>query len=111
LLAESSIRNASGTDSQLQQLPSEEKRWRAVLKQLIAILLFHSRNNLVFRGTSDTLMTKNNGNFLGLIELLGQFDSVMTDHLRKIVNNDIHNHYCGKIIQNELINLLANKVK
>jgi hypothetical protein len=40
----------------------------------------------VFRGTSDKLMTKNNGNFLGLIELLGQFDSVMMDHLRKIVS-------------------------
>jgi hypothetical protein len=33
------------------------------------------------------------------------------DHLRKIVNNDIHNHYCGKIIQNGLINLPAKKVK
>jgi hypothetical protein len=56
-------------------------------------------------------MTKNNENFLGLTELLGQFDSVMMDHLRKIINNAIHNHYCGKIIQNELINLLSNKVK
>jgi hypothetical protein len=35
----------------------------------------------------------------------------MMDNLCKIVNNDIHNHYCGKIIQNEVINLLANKIK
>jgi hypothetical protein len=112
LLTGSIIKNTSCIDSQLQQqLLSEEKRWRAVLERLIAIVLFLSRNNLAFRGTSDKLMTNNNGNFLGLIELLRQFDCVMMDRLRKIVNDDIHNHYCGKIIQNELINLLATKVK
>jgi hypothetical protein len=100
-LAGSSIRNTSGIDSQLQQqLLSEEKRWRAVLERLIVVVLCLSRNNSAFRGTSDKLMTKNNGNFVGLIELLGQFDSVMMDHLRKMVNIDIHNHYCGKITQN-----------
>jgi hypothetical protein len=99
LLAESGIRNTSGIDSQSQQqLLSEEKRWRAVLGRLVAIVLFLSRNNLAFRGTSDKLMTKNNENFVGLVDLLGQFDSVMMDHF-KIINNDIHNHYCGKIIQ------------
>jgi hypothetical protein len=111
LLAESSRRNASGIDSQIQQLLSEEKRWKAVLERLIPIVLFLSRNNLTFRGTLDKLMTKDNGNFLGLIELLGQFDSVMMDHLRKIVSNDIDNHFCGKIIRNELINLLSKKRK
>jgi hypothetical protein len=101
-VAESSIRNASGIDSQLQQqLLSEEKRWRAVLERLIPTVLLLSRNNLAFRRTSDKLMTKNNGNLLGLIALLGQFGSVMMDNLRKIVNNDIHKNYCGKIIQNE----------
>jgi hypothetical protein len=70
LLVESSIRNASGIDSQLRLL-HKEKCWRAVLERLTAIVLFLSRNNLAFRGTSDKLMTKNNGNFLGLTELLG----------------------------------------
>jgi hypothetical protein len=59
LLAEYSIRNASGTDSQLQQqLLIKEKHWRAVLKREIATVLFLSRNNLAFRATSDKLMTK-----------------------------------------------------
>jgi hypothetical protein len=60
LLAESSsVRNASGIGSQLQQqLLSEEKHWRAVLERLIAIVLFLLRNNLAFIGTSDKLMTK-----------------------------------------------------
>jgi hypothetical protein len=69
LLAESSTRNASGIDSQLQLL-CEEKHWRVVLEQLIAIVLLLSRNNLAFRETSYKLMTKNNGNFVDLIELL-----------------------------------------
>nr|XP_036234234.1 zinc finger MYM-type protein 1-like [Bactrocera oleae] len=66
---------------------------------------------MAFRGTSDKLYTPNNGKFLGLVQLLAKFDPVMEEHLRLAVKGDVSDHYCGKDIQNELIELMVEKVK
>lgn len=39
------------------------------------------------------------------------FDPLMQERLRKVTDNELHNHYIGKNIQNELIQLLANSIK
>ncbi|GBP29034.1 hypothetical protein EVAR_10850_1 [Eumeta japonica] len=55
--------------------------------------------------------TPNNGNFLGLVQLLGKIDIVMMEHLRRVVNKETNVHYFGKRIQNELIGLLGSEVR
>jgi hypothetical protein len=55
--------------------------------------------------------TPNNGNFLGLVQLLGEFDPVIMEHLRRIVNKETNVHYFGKRIQNKLIGLLGTEVR
>lgn len=68
----------SGVDKHLQkQINDEKMRWVSIMKRLIKIVLFLSGHNLSFRGSSDKLNTSNNDNFLGLVELLGKFDSVI----------------------------------
>ncbi|XP_011343812.3 zinc finger MYM-type protein 1 [Ooceraea biroi] len=66
---------------------------------------------MAFRGTSDKLYTPNNGKFLGLVQLIGKFDPIMQEHLKLAMAGDISDHYCGKDIQNELIDLMGGKVK
>ncbi|XP_069486304.1 zinc finger MYM-type protein 1-like [Ambystoma mexicanum] len=65
-------------------------------------------NNLAFRGSSDKLFTDHNGNFLGMVELLGKYDDVMRKHLKQVVRKEVKDHYCSnrwKILTNNVRNL------
>jgi hypothetical protein len=99
-------------DKQNQKLINSEKvRWHSVFQRLMAIVQFLAEHNMAFRSSVDKLHQAHNGNFLGLVEFLAKFDPVMQEHIRRIQNDEIHDHYLGKRIQNELISLMGNKVR
>lgn len=98
-------------DYHASQIQAEKWRWREVFKRLLAIVQFLAEHNLAFRGSVDRLAEPHNGNFLGLVQLLGKFDPVMQEHIRRIKNDEIHDHYLGKRIQNELITVIGDKVR
>ncbi len=96
--------------SHQRMINTEILHWREVMKRIMAIINFLGRQCLAFRGSSDRLYEKNNGNFLQLIELIADFDVVMAEHLRRIKNEECHLHYLSKTTQNEVISLISNEI-
>lgn len=89
----------------------EKQHWRNVLIRIVAAIKFLCKRSLAFRGKSDIILTKNNGNFLGLIEMLAEFDPTMIEHISRIKNKETHDHYLSHQIQDELIQIIAEQVK
>jgi hypothetical protein len=93
------------------QLEKEKEHWRKVLFRIVAIVKFLGKHNLAFRGHNSKLYDDSNGNFLGLIEMLAEFDPVIQEHVRRITNDETQVHYLGPRVQNELIQLLGSAIK
>ncbi|XP_047124137.2 uncharacterized protein LOC101241093 [Hydra vulgaris] len=107
---ETEIRLKTGKTIDNEEIKIIEKnslRWQNVLLRLMNITLYLAENNKALQGSSDKLFTPQNGKFLGLIQMLAKFDPVMQKHLALADTSD---HYCGKNIQNELIDLMSQKV-
>ncbi|GJZ15530.1 zinc finger MYM-type protein 1-like protein [Tanacetum coccineum] len=94
-----------------EQFEKERDHWMKVLFRIVSIVKFLAKHSLAFRGTNEKLHVNSNGNFLGLIEMLEEFDPFIKEHVRRITNDEIHVHYLGHSIQNELIQLLARGIR
>ena len=81
-----------------------------VFQRLVAIVQFLAEHNLAFRWSIERIGEPINVNFLGLVELLATFDTVMGDHLRPVTNADVHDHYMEKRSQNEQVTVVYDFV-
>jgi len=94
------------------QYTIEVQYWRNVLHRILSIIFFLAQHNIALRGTAghEIIGDPKNGPFLGLVELLAKYDPIMEEHIKKIKNGETHDHYLGKNIQNELIELAGKKI-
>lgn len=81
----------------------EAQHWRGVICRVIAIICHPTERNQGLRGHTNVLYDPQNGNFLSLVELMGLFDPVMTEHLRLIQNKETRVHCLSGTIQKLLL--------
>ncbi|CAH2226204.1 Hypothetical predicted protein [Pelobates cultripes] len=110
--AEKRFRCGKTIDASVQkQILLEKQHWREILERLLATVQFLASYNRPFRGHRDTLEVEKSGNVIDRIKHSAMFEPVLREHLQRIEDKRIHNHYLGKNIQNELIALVAKHVK
>ena len=56
---------------------SEENKLKKLLTRTIHVVIFQGKRGLPFRGTCQRIGDVNNGNFLGILELLGHYDPLL----------------------------------
>uniref|UniRef100_A0A2H8TGB8 Zinc finger MYM-type protein 1 n=1 Tax=Melanaphis sacchari TaxID=742174 RepID=A0A2H8TGB8_9HEMI len=102
----------TGIDVELKiEFEKRELYWRNIIHRLIETIIFLSGRGLAFRGNNETLGSKNNGNYLGCLELIAKFDPLMSKHLDEYGNKGRGNvSYLSHTICDELITLMNKYV-
>ena len=97
-------------------IEAESVKWYNVLKRIIDVILFLGQRGLAFRGSSQRIGDSNNGNFLGLIELLSHWDPLLKEHVLRVKESQrkgerLQVHYLSAESQNEFISECSEIVK
>ena len=69
------------SDSIVKQVQSEISYWRNVLKRVISTTRLLAERGLSFRGSDEKFGSLSNGNFLGVIELLSEYNQFLAAHI------------------------------
>ena len=57
---------------------------KPVLERVVATIKILAERSLTFRGNDQVIRSPSNGNFLGTLELLSQFDTFLATHLESM---------------------------
>ncbi|XP_076806126.1 zinc finger MYM-type protein 1-like [Clavelina lepadiformis] len=94
------------------QVEEERCYWRQIVKRLIDVLIFLAKRGLAIRGADEIIGSPHNGNYLGIIELLAEYDTLLASHIRKYANcGKGHISYLSSTICEELVQLMGQKVQ
>ncbi|XP_014678126.1 PREDICTED: zinc finger MYM-type protein 1-like [Priapulus caudatus] len=88
-----------------------ESYWCQVSKRCVSVISFLAERVLAFRGTDEIVSSRNNGNYLGLMELLAQYDSFLAQHIQQHANKGTgHTNYLFSTTCEELIAIMETHV-
>ena len=99
-------------DSDLsQQVSQVEDYWRSLLKRLVSVLTFLCERGLAIRGDDQIIGSVHNGNYLGLLELLSEYDDFLKHHIQKHANRGTgHTSYLSSTVCDELVEMMGKEV-
>jgi len=81
------------------------------LKRLVSVITFLSSRGHDFRGKEDKFNSQHNGNFLGLLELISEYDPFLKAHIEQYGNQGKGNpSYLSKTVCNELMTIMKNSL-
>ena len=94
------------------QMKYSVEYWRAVLRRVISVVKFLCKRGLGFRGDDEIIGSDTNRIFLGLIELLSEYDTFLAEHLKNHGNcGSGHTNYLSSTIYEVVIDIMGLKVK
>ena len=95
----------------IQQYESECQYWRSILTRIVSVLRFITERGLALRGSDQTIGSPNNGNYLGCLELLSEYDPFLSEHIRKHANKGRgHTSYLSSTICDEFISIMSKRI-
>ena len=69
------------------------------MERIINVIKFLCERRLTFRGTDKTVESPNNGNYLGLLEILATVDPFLCQHIKMHANCEKwHTSYLSKTV-------------
>lgn len=85
--------------------------WHRVLKRVVDVIKFLGTRGLSFRGTNETFGVLGNGNFMGALELVAEYDDFLKNHIETKGNPGSGKvSYLSKTICDEFIELMYKKI-
>lgn len=65
----------------LKQEQIEMNYWREVLRRIVSVIKLLASRGLSFRGSDQTIGSSTNGNYLGILELISEYDPFLATHI------------------------------
>uniref|UniRef100_A0A3B4ULL1 DUF4371 domain-containing protein n=1 Tax=Seriola dumerili TaxID=41447 RepID=A0A3B4ULL1_SERDU len=94
------------------QMEAEGQYWKQVLRRIVAVIKFLGERGLPFRGDDEFLQSPHNGNYLGILELITQFDPFLKEHIETYgAKGHGTTFYLSSTICEEFIGLMGDKTK
>ncbi|GFW16607.1 zinc finger MYM-type protein 1 [Trichonephila clavipes] len=99
-------------DKQLQeQIKKDIEYYHNVLKRVIAVVKYLAVRGLAFRGNEEVFGSPYNGNFMGALELLAEFDLFIREHIeQRELRLKSSIAYLSKTIYEQIIEIMGKQI-
>ncbi|CAH2301618.1 Hypothetical predicted protein [Pelobates cultripes] len=91
-----------------------------LVKRLLSVIVFLAERGLAFRGDDQTIGSPHNGNYLGILELLSEYDAFLAQHIQTKANKGkgctsyLSANVCEELIQitgDKILEVVINRIK